>query len=448
MSPQQSDPYGGYGHGGGAQGYSDPAYALEEEMYDLNISAPPAQGMGRGPPNQPPPGSAYARPPRPPGMGRAPPPQQRMPPPRMPLHGRGGGPLPPIRHHPQPPQENVDDYGQYDYQYQEEPRPLQRSTTLPAEQKQPEQQQYTAYNPAMAAHYNVAPRQDQGWDQGYDAQWAPRESVGAFLDSYYTGGTESPSQPPADAEQYAPPQNGPVPRRNFSRPGPTRQYHSQDPADPYWTEGHADQNFGQQAHRSHSQPNLRHNGYDGMAEAPPVPAVPVNGYNGGMNGHGINGQMSIRRGSEASSHPSTSTKNADALPEHPDPASLRQAERHGSGESLPKHPTPVRPGLMQNDHPPPQRQYEQEDSSVSAQSTEPQPVTKQELDQLTHAAKMNSGDAKLQLTLAKKLVEAASVLANEGGRADIKTTRKNRENYILSAHKIVKKLANSVSLRC
>jgi TPR repeat protein len=45
--------------------------------------------------------------------------------------------------------------------------------------------------------------------------------------------------------------------------------------------------------------------------------------------------------------------------------------------------------------------------------------------------------------LAKKMVEAASVLANEGGRADARTAKKNRENYIFDAHKIVKKLCNS-----
>ena len=43
-------------------------------------------------------------------------------------------------------------------------------------------------------------------------------------------------------------------------------------------------------------------------------------------------------------------------------------------------------------------------------------------------------------TLAKKLVEAASILSSEGGRADPKTTQKNRERYILDAHKYLKKL--------
>lgn len=72
------------------------------------------------------------------------------------------------------------------------------------------------------------------------------------------------------------------------------------------------------------------------------------------------------------------------------------------------------------------------------------PITQFEFNQFQQAARANPGDNKLQLLLAKKMVEAAAVLADEGGRADARTTRKNRENYIFDAHKIVKKLANSV----
>ena len=61
-------------------------------------------------------------------------------------------------------------------------------------------------------------------------------------------------------------------------------------------------------------------------------------------------------------------------------------------------------------------------------------------------AKSAQSDQGLQLTLAKKYIEAADVLADEGGRADAKTTKKNRESFILDAHKILKKLANGVSI--
>lgn len=78
----------------------------------------------------------------------------------------------------------------------------------------------------------------------------------------------------------------------------------------------------------------------------------------------------------------------------------------------------------------------------------PPPITQIEFNQIQQAAKANPGDQKLQLLLAKKMVEAAAVLADEGGRADAKTTKKNRENWIFDAHKIVKKLANSVWFFC
>jgi TPR repeat protein len=47
------------------------------------------------------------------------------------------------------------------------------------------------------------------------------------------------------------------------------------------------------------------------------------------------------------------------------------------------------------------------------------------------------------LILVKKLVEAAAVLATEGGRADQKTTAKNRERYIMEAYKRLKKLVTN-----
>jgi TPR repeat protein len=44
--------------------------------------------------------------------------------------------------------------------------------------------------------------------------------------------------------------------------------------------------------------------------------------------------------------------------------------------------------------------------------------------------------------LAKKLVEATVVLADDGGRADVRTRNKNREKYIAEAYKLVKKLVS------
>jgi TPR repeat protein len=71
------------------------------------------------------------------------------------------------------------------------------------------------------------------------------------------------------------------------------------------------------------------------------------------------------------------------------------------------------------------------------------PVTLQELNLLQQQVRANPNDHATALKLAKKLVEAVSVLANEGGKADAKTTAKNREKYSFDAHKLLKKLVSA-----
>ena len=141
--------------------------------------------------------------------------------------------------------------------------------------------------------------------------------------------------------------------------------------------------------------------------------------------------------------------NPDALPEHPTPAQTRPPARHN-----PQHNVT---GLPQ-DRPAPVRQYNRVNTTVPTATTQisPQtpstrtsnerrrsvPITAQELDRLRNTTKNNPSDQKLRLYFAKKLVEAAAVLSDEGGRVDAKTRDKNRERYILDAHKEVKKLAS------
>ena len=131
-------------------------------------------------------------------------------------------------------------------------------------------------------------------------------------------------------------------------------------------------------------------------------------------------------------------------------------------DALPSHPAPVRPGLMQSSpvnqaaaKPIPLRQYNSTPSSMQSSSPikvslpsssidtkrESMPVTYQELERLKQAATKNPEDQKNQLILAKKLVEAASVLVDE--RTDPRTRNKSREKFILDGHKIVKKLSNN-----
>ena len=70
------------------------------------------------------------------------------------------------------------------------------------------------------------------------------------------------------------------------------------------------------------------------------------------------------------------------------------------------------------------------------------PITPDELRRLRWAYQNNPHNHPQALHLAKKLVEAARILANDGGRADAKATAKNRENYIFDAHKIIKRLVS------
>ncbi|KAI9768968.1 MAG: hypothetical protein M1840_004564 [Geoglossum simile] len=139
------------------------------------------------------------------------------------------------------------------------------------------------------------------------------------------------------------------------------------------------------------------------------------------------------------------------------------SNRFGSPDTLPQHPTPVRPGLMpgsalrQASPPPPVRQYG--NAGVTAKQGSPPnsasqmngvgnrrssiPVTHEELEQLKRAVEASPGDQSAQLLLAKKWIEAAAVLVDDGGVADMKTRNKARERFIFDAHKLIKKLVGA-----
>lgn len=127
-------------------------------------------------------------------------------------------------------------------------------------------------------------------------------------------------------------------------------------------------------------------------------------------------------------------------------------DRNSNPDTLPRHPVPVRAGHTQGGQPqpskpPPVRNY---GGSVSSQDGPPhqrqpsgdqssQPITNAELERL-RAVVESTRSPKQELILVKKLIEASTVLANEGGRADPKTTSKNRERYIYEAFKRLKKI--------
>ncbi|KAI9795305.1 MAG: hypothetical protein M1835_006020 [Candelina submexicana] len=145
------------------------------------------------------------------------------------------------------------------------------------------------------------------------------------------------------------------------------------------------------------------------------------------------------------------------------PRSSPSTGKTANPDALPAHPTPVRAGLIpdsvasqaiQSPSNGPygwggQTSQHQVLSQQLTSSSNPQekrefiPVTHEELNRLKRVVKTNPSDSKTQLLLAQKWVEAALVLADEGGRADPKTRNKNRERYIFDAHKIVKKLVSN-----
>ncbi|KAF2453408.1 hypothetical protein BDY21DRAFT_327563 [Lineolata rhizophorae] len=161
----------------------------------------------------------------------------------------------------------------------------------------------------------------------------------------------------------------------------------------------------------------------------------------------------------------------NGLPNGPAPQPGQQRpgipERRSNPDALPHHPVPVRPGLnpsqlaqtpsvgsMQPAKPPPIRQYNNANDAAGpgpqggaapagegrARRRDSQPVTQAELESLRQAVKANKEDHKLGLRLVKKLVEASVVLADDGGRADVRTRNKNRERFVFEAHKVLKKL--------
>ena len=131
--------------------------------------------------------------------------------------------------------------------------------------------------------------------------------------------------------------------------------------------------------------------------------------------------------------------------------------RGNNPDSLPHHPVPVRPGLMDprpgnQMKPAPVRSYP--NSSAASTSNPPsesrgsideqeQPVTNAELNRLRNLVEANPHNPKQGFLLVKRLVEASKVLASENGRADARMAAKNRDRYLADACKRVKRLASS-----
>lgn len=137
--------------------------------------------------------------------------------------------------------------------------------------------------------------------------------------------------------------------------------------------------------------------------------------------------------------PAPVSVNPDSLPAHPEPA-RQNGNNYNKGyaanvqQQRQQQPTPG-PGNA------PRQASVTGANGIDARK-EPA-ITQQELSSLRNQYSRTPGDHALGLKLAKKLVEAARVLADEGGTADAKQTQKNRENYVFEAHKVVKRLVSA-----
>ncbi|KAJ5321451.1 hypothetical protein N7476_004453 [Penicillium atrosanguineum] len=262
--------------------------------------------------------------------------------------------------------------------------------------------------------------------------YAPKD----FLDSYYESGDE-PEMPNFDAMPQM--HMGPIDEMGLDTPRPA--VHT--PTSPSVTSpsGAYSPYTPDSAHgipQSHSQPNMRNgdgaNQFENAGFQFDIPAEPrqLEGY-----------------------FPSSYEANGAA----PYQNQTRAPEPQHNPDALPLHPAPFRPGLDQK--PPPVRQYNTAPvttpapaptpavaAHIAPQPTRPvsmglTPVTQEELQQLHQKVRGNPSDQASQLLLAKKLVEAATVLVGDNNRLDPKTKVKAKEKYILDAHKIVKKLVQA-----
>ncbi|CRG86327.1 Chitin synthase regulatory factor 3 [Talaromyces islandicus] len=122
-------------------------------------------------------------------------------------------------------------------------------------------------------------------------------------------------------------------------------------------------------------------------------------------------------------------------------------------DALPAHPLPYQ-APTNSAKPAPIRQYGGPQQIAPQQSAPPQappgpggrpgspPITKVELERLELTVRRNPDDYKSALKLAKKYVEASTVLVGDEGLVDPKTRAKNRDKYVNDAYKIVKRLVH------
>ncbi|GJN67313.1 hypothetical protein PLICBS_001337 [Purpureocillium lilacinum] len=311
--------------------------------------------------------------------------------------------------------------------------------------------------------------------RGYGNQPAP--AVDDFFDSYFdndpVGNTDHGSQ--------APPHRSSLP--DFDSAPPQRRGSFEQAMLPGPQQPHQGAHQTPRLHHAKSEANVREPQaavFEMAGDIPSVPAVPhIKPYQPEFsNGYGGSG------GYEPMPPPARGPSVPPGPGGGPRPGGFARGDmsrthtglsQSTNSDSLPSHPTPVRPGLMANsmvsmqDRPPPVRNYTGVPQGTPAQPQAPpppqqqpqqqprmaaraghqvpevapleEPVTQQELERLRMVIKGNANDQASALRLAKKLIEAADVLAPR--LPDPKQRMRARERYLLDAHKILKKLSNA-----
>ncbi|OHE99388.1 SKT5 protein [Colletotrichum orchidophilum] len=353
--------------------------------------------------------------------------QRRGPPPRQDTYnGPGGPPRGGVPPRPSTAQGN-----------RPPPQRMYPPNPMPPPQQQQQQQQPL---PPQNGGYGV----EYGGDQ--DGYRDTRASFGDVYDAYYQPSRMSNQSAASYGHHDAPEYNGApshAPRGSFEqhmRPGIAE--HTQPGAKRV-----------PEMSRTKSQPDLRQSQqavFEMAGDAPPMPPLG-------------NGYQDVYHQPNGWDQPQKPQMGRPGLPQGPSPNRLP--------DTLPSHPAPVRPGHMpnsmvnMNDKPAPVRNYAgapgvhvptppagpggapppqqqmlpQQPSKASLQETTP--VTQEELERLRQVVKSTPNDQETAMRLAKRLVEAADVLAPN--LADPKMKTRARERYLADANKILKKLSNA-----
>lgn len=276
--------------------------------------------------------------------------------------------------------------------------------------------------------------------------YAPKE----FLDSYYDSSgaaADEPDMPNFDA-MPDPQHHAPIDEMGLETTPVKRPVHgpNSSPGDYSYPPN------GVEAMRSQSQPNFQ------QAEG-------ANQFENAGFQFGIPGEPSLAPAfdhSNPAGYASNGYEDYAGYSHGPSPAQTNQPgyphdqaemlDPHQNPDALPHHPAPFRPGHDQGSKPAPVRQYNAPETIPAPAAPQPMmvpggavqaPVTIEEIQRLQQQARGNPSDQKTQLLLAKKLVEASTVLVGDDSRLDPKTKAKAKEKYVMDAHKILKKLVTA-----